>query len=119
MKPAIILFAHGSKDPLWRLPIEAVAAEIQLRDPSTKVCCAYLELCLPSLPQAAADWVSAGVKHIRIFPLFLGVGKHAREDLPLIIEEIRSAHPGLQLELLPTAGESPQLRALMADIAMS
>jgi sirohydrochlorin cobaltochelatase len=119
MKPAIILFAHGSRDPLWRLPIEAVAAEIQSRDPHLHVSCAYLELCLPSLPQAAADFVAAGVQHIRIFPLFLGVGKHAREDLPLIIEEIRSAHPMLRLELLPTAGESPQLTALMADIALA
>lgn len=119
MKPAIILFAHGSRDPLWRLPIEAVAAEIQARDQSAQVRCAYLELCVPSLPEAAAEFVAAGVQHIRIFPLFLGVGKHAREDLPLIIEEIRSAHPALQLELLPTAGESPQLTALMADIALT
>ncbi|NQW79861.1 MAG: CbiX/SirB N-terminal domain-containing protein [Polaromonas sp.] len=119
MKPAIILFAHGSRDPLWRLPIEAVAAEIQSRDQSAQVSCAYLELCLPSLPQAAADLITAGVLHIRIFPLFLGVGKHAREDLPLIIEEIRAAHPTLRLELLPTAGESPQLTALMADIALA
>jgi sirohydrochlorin cobaltochelatase len=112
MKPAIILFAHGSRDPLWRLPIEAVAAEIQSREQSVQVRCAYLELCLPSLPQAAAELVADGVRYIRIFPLFLGVGKHARE-------EIRSAHPGLQLELLPTAGESPQLTALMADIALA
>jgi sirohydrochlorin cobaltochelatase len=119
MKPAIILFAHGSRDPLWRLPIEAVAAEIQSRDQNAQVCCAYLELCSPSLPQAAADLIAAGVLHIRIFPLFLGVGKHAREDLPLIIEEILSAHPNLRLELLPTAGESPQLTALMADIALA
>ena len=117
MKPAIILFAHGSRDPLWRLPIEAVATEIRARDAAVSVTCAYLELCLPSLPQAATDLVAAGVRHIRVFPLFLGVGKHAREDLPLIIEGIRSEHPGLQLALLPTAGESPQLTALMADIA--
>lgn len=119
MKPAIILFAHGSRDPLWRLPIEAVATEIRARDATVPVTCAYLELCLPSLPQAATDLVASGVKHIRVFPLFLGVGKHAREDLPLIIEGIRSEHPGLQLELLPTAGESPQLTALMADIALA
>jgi sirohydrochlorin cobaltochelatase len=119
MKPAIILFAHGSRDPLWRLPIEAVAAEIKSRDQNVHVSCAYLELCLPSLPEAAAELIAAGVLHIRIFPLFLGVGKHAREDLPLIIEEIRSAYPNLQLELLPTAGESPQLTALMADIALA
>ena len=47
-----ILFAHGSRDPQWRLPIEAVAAQISNRQPSTQVRCAYLELCAPSLPDA-------------------------------------------------------------------
>jgi sirohydrochlorin cobaltochelatase len=119
MTTAIILFAHGSRDPLWRLPIEAVATEIRRRDAQVQVCCAYLELCLPSLPQAAADFIASGVTHIRVFPLFLGVGKHAREDLPVIMEEIRAAHPGVHLDLLPTAGESPALTALMADIALA
>ena len=119
MTTAIILFAHGSRDPLWRLPIEAVATEIRRRLTAALVSCAYLELCSPSLPQAADDMVSAGAKHIRVFPLFLGVGKHAREDLPLIIEEIRSKHPQLRLELLATAGESAQLTALLADIALA
>ena len=119
MTTAIILFAHGSRDPLWRLPIEAVATEIRHRHPAALVSCAYLELCLPSLPQAADDMVSAGATQIRVFPLFLGVGKHAREDLPLIIEEIRSKHPQVRLELLATAGESAQLTALLADIALA
>jgi sirohydrochlorin cobaltochelatase len=119
MTTAIILFAHGSRDPLWRLPIEAVATEIRRRYPAALVSCAYLELCLPSLPQAADDMVSAGATQIRVFPLFLGVGKHAREDLPLIIEEIRSKHPQVRLELLATAGESAQLTALLADIALA
>ena len=26
---ATVLFAHGSRDPLWRAPIEAVAARMQ------------------------------------------------------------------------------------------
>jgi sirohydrochlorin cobaltochelatase len=119
MTTAIILFAHGSRDPLWRVPIEAVATEIRRRHKAALVSCAYLELCLPSLPQAADDMVLAGATHIRVFPLFLGVGKHAREDLPLIIEEIRSKHPQLGLELLATAGESAQLTALLADIALA
>ena len=119
MTTAIILFAHGSRDPLWRLPIEAVATEIRRRHPVAQVSCAYLELCLPSLPQAADDMVAAGATHIRVFPLFLGVGKHAREDLSLIVEEIRSKHPQVRLELLATAGESAQLTALLADIALA
>jgi sirohydrochlorin cobaltochelatase len=119
MTTAIILFAHGSRDPLWRLPIEAVATEIRRRQPAALVSCAYLELCLPSLPQAADDMVTTGATHIRVSPLFLGVGKHAREDLPLIVEEIRCKHPQVRLELLATAGESAQLTALLAAIALA
>jgi len=43
----IILLAHGSRDPLWRAPIEAVAERIRTSAPGTPVLCAYLELCAP------------------------------------------------------------------------
>lgn len=119
MKTGIILFAHGSRDPQWRLPIEAVATQITQRQHGILVRCAYLELCLPSLPGAAIDLIASGVRKIRIFPLFLGVGKHAREDLPLLINDIRAAHPDLIVELLPTAGEFDKLISLMADIALA
>ena len=115
----IILFAHGSRDPLWRRPVEAVAADIRARQPNTSVRCAYLELCTPSLPDAAAELIAAGAQRVRVFPLFFGVGKHAREDLPLLIDQIKAAHPCVVIELLPAAGEYPQLTALMADIALS
>ena len=119
MTTGIIVFAHGSRDPQWRLPVEAVATQIIQRQPGTLVRCAYLELCLPSLPDAATDLIAAGARKIRVFPLFLGVGKHAREDLPLLISALRAAHPEIAVELLPTAGESGKLIALMADIALS
>lgn len=117
--PAVILFAHGSRDPLWRLPIEAVAAQIRSQQPRAAVLCAYLELCTPSLPEAAAQLVSEGASHVKVFPLFFGVGKHAREDLPVLMDELRAAHPSVQIDLLPTAGEYPQVTALMADIALA
>ena len=119
MTTGIILFAHGSRDPQWRLPIEAVALQINARDPAVHVRCAYLELCEPSLPEAATDLIASGASKLRVFPLFLGVGKHAREDLPLLIEQIRAAHPSVVVELLPTAGESARLTALLADMVLS
>lgn len=115
----IILFAHGSRDPQWRAPIEAVAAQISERQPGTPVRCAYLEICTPSLPDAATDLIAGGARHIRVFPLFLGVGKHAREDLPQLIENIKAAHPGVRIELLPAAGEYAPLTALLADLALA
>ena len=115
----IILFSHGSRDEQWRLPIEAVALQIKQREPAAQVRCAYLELCTPSLPQAAIELIAAGALQLKVFPLFLGVGKHAREDLPLLIEQIRTAHPDVRVDLLPAAGEYVQMTTVMADIALS
>ena len=121
----IIVFAHGSRDALWRGPVEAVGAAV-LHSQSGKpdellvgVRCAYLELCEPSLAEAAAGLIDAGAQSLRIFPLFFGVGKHAREDLPELLVRLRAAHPDVAIELLPAAGEYDQLTALMADIALS
>ncbi len=115
----IILFAHGSRDPLWHVPIEAVADAIRARDREALVGCAYLELSTPDLAQAAADLIAAGARQLRIFPLFLGVGKHAREDLPHLVAQLRTQYPELVVELMPAAGEHPQLTGLMASIALS
>ncbi|HYW57250.1 MAG TPA: CbiX/SirB N-terminal domain-containing protein [Polaromonas sp.] len=117
--PGIILFAHGSRDPLWHLPIEAVASAIRERQPDVQVSCAYLELSSPDLMSAASKMIANGARHIRVFPLFLGVGKHAREDLPGLIAQLQALHPDIPVELLPAAGEHPQLTTLMADIALS
>lgn len=119
LRTAIVLFAHGSRDPQWRIPIEAVARQIRVRQPDAQVCCAYLELCAPSLPEAAREMAAAGARRIKVFPLFFGVGKHAREDLPLLVEEIRAAHPDVAIDLLPAAGEYEQLTVLIADIALA
>ena len=116
---AIVLLAHGSRDALWSAPIEAVAARIRARQPATAVCCAYLELRSPTLVDAATALIAAGAREIRVFPLFLGVGKHAREDLPKLLATLKALHPDIAIELLPTAGEHEPLTALLADIALA
>ncbi len=116
---AIVLLAHGSRDAQWAAPIEAVAARIRERQPTTAVCCAYLEMCSPTLPDAVSSLVASGALEVRVFPLFLGVGKHAREDLPKLMATAKALHPSIAIELLPTAGEHELLTALLADIALA
>lgn len=115
---AVIVFAHGSRDPLWRRPVEAVAQTIAQRDATVLSTCAYLELCEPSLPQAAYQLVAQGALEIRVLPLFFGMGKHAREDLPELMQALQHAHPGVRFVLLPTAGEHPRLTQLLAELAV-
>ena len=114
----VILFAHGSRDPQWHRPIEAVAERIRANDPTRIVVCAYLELSQPDLPTAAATLIGQGAQHIRIVPLFLGMGKHAREDLPTITATLRAQHHATEFELCPAVGENPLLLDTLCAIAL-
>ena len=118
LQHAIILFAHGSRDALWRRPIEAVADEVKQLSPDTQVACAYLELTQPDLPTTVAALVQTGVNAIRIVPMFLGVGRHAREDLPLLLQDLIVQHPGVTFELRNAIGEEPEMTRAMAAIAL-
>ena len=114
----VILFGHGSRDPLWHKPIEAVAAKIAALSPHTPVACAYLELSTPDLATAVAALVARQVRSVRIVPLFLGVGRHAREDLPVLVTELRETYPDIAFTLNKAVGEEDRLVQLLAQIAV-
>ncbi|HSV35820.1 MAG TPA: CbiX/SirB N-terminal domain-containing protein [Ramlibacter sp.] len=114
----IILFAHGSRDPLWRKPIEAVAQRLLDADSGVLVRCAYLELDTPDLLVAAAELATAGCTELTIVPMFLGTGRHAREDLPGLVAAVRAAHLRMAVTLQQAVGEDGRVLDLLARIAM-
>ena len=114
---SVVLFGHGSRDPLWRKPIEAVADRMRSESPAVPVACAYLELTEPALPETVDSLAAQGARTIRIVPMFLGVGRHAREDLPALVQDLRARHPAIAFDLQPSIGEHPAMLALMAEIA--
>ncbi|MDP3650109.1 MAG: CbiX/SirB N-terminal domain-containing protein [Rhodoferax sp.] len=114
----VVLFAHGSRDPLWNKPVEAVAAQMAALSCEVPVVCAYLELCAPDLAAATQILLGHGVRAITIVPLFLGVGRHAREDLPTLVDALRAQHPNVEFTLQPAVGEDPRLVQLLAQIAL-
>ena len=115
---AVILFAHGSRDALWRRPIEAVAQQMKQLSPTTEVVCAYLELTEPDLASTVAQLLVNGIDAVRIVPMFLGWGKHARDDLPKLVQELKLQYPHVFFELRQAVGEEPELIRIMASIAL-
>lgn len=118
MDKAIVLFGHGSRDPLWRLPMETVAARLRAAQPETGVRCAYLELQAPDLAAATAELVAAGARRVIVVPMFLGRGRHARDDLPALVRDLEAAHPGVTFELRQAVGEDSRVLDLIAKIAL-
>jgi sirohydrochlorin cobaltochelatase len=114
----IILLGHGSRDPLWRLPMEAVAARLARLQPGLPVRCAYLELEPPTLADAARELVAAGATSVSVTPMFLGSGKHVREDLPVLLQALRQEHAAVIFELRPPVGDEPRVLDLLALLAL-
>lgn len=77
MSHALVLLAHGSRDPAWVAPFERIVAH--------------------------------GARHVRVVPLFLGVGGHVRKDVPALVERARARHPGIEIEVTASLGEADAL----------
>lgn len=118
LKTGLILLAHGSRDPLWRQPIEAVQLAVQQVQPGLPCLCAYLDACAPDLETSTQMLVSLGVTHITVLPLFLGTGKHAREDIPRLLASLDQQYPDCEFQLEAPAGENPRITAVLAELAI-
>ena len=84
---ALVLFAHGARDPRWAEPFERLQQMTQAQMPGVRVALAYLELMSPTL----------------------GQGGHVRRDLPLVVEQLKTAHPQVQFTVATAAGEDAEV----------
>jgi sirohydrochlorin cobaltochelatase len=114
---AIVLFAHGARDPSWAEPFRRIAASLGRKQPGLRVELAFLEIMRPDLASAVAGLAAEGMTHITVVPLFLAQGGHLKEDLPRLLADIRSHHPALRLDVTSAIGDSEDLTDAIADWA--
>lgn len=113
-KNALVLFAHGARDPRWAEPFRKLQAIARQQLPQTDVELAFLELMEPRLPEVVSGLAAAGCTNVSVVPVFLGQGGHVLRDLPPMIDELRAAFPALQISVAPAVGESPQVLEAIA-----
>ena len=113
---AILLFAHGSSDPMWAAPFENILKSVR-EQTAAPVALAYLERMQPSLLDAVGTLAARGVEEITLVPLFLAVGGHMRKDLPVMVREAEARY-GVKIAVRSTIGESPGMVAGIAAWAI-
>jgi sirohydrochlorin cobaltochelatase len=113
---ALILFAHGSRDPRWREPFEALQTKVALHRDCVL---AYLELCEPNLEAAAKILIAKGALKITVVPLFLGAGAHVRKDLPELLIALRQQFTGVQFDAADFAGNDLMVQEMLAQYCLS
>jgi sirohydrochlorin cobaltochelatase len=113
--PALVLFAHGARDPDWALPFHKIQAAIRNRRATLVVELAFLEFMQPPLRESVMKLASAGHRRIVVAPLFMARGGHLKHDIPQLLAGLRDAHPGVAIELLPAIGDSEAILGAIAD----
>lgn len=100
----LLLLAHGSRQPEWAWPFEAVRDRLRQTHPELAVDLAFLEFMQPSLRQALMDAGEHGYAQVQIAPLFLGSGGHLQRDIPQVAQTVLAHYPALNIDIAAAAG---------------
>ncbi|MFD0409623.1 sirohydrochlorin chelatase [Kitasatospora sp. NPDC127116] len=101
--PALLLIAHGSRDPRHAATVAALVEEVRAQRPGIEVATAYLDHCAPRIPQVVGRLADAVA-----VPLLLNRAFHAKHDIPAAL---RAA--GSRLPVADVLGPSPLLLAAL------
>lgn len=89
--PALLLVAHGTRDPAGAVTAEALTDAVARRLPGVPVSLAFADVRGPSV----TDVLAGGTGPAVVVPTFLSAGYHVRVDLPGQIE--RAGRAGVRL----------------------
>lgn len=118
MTTALVLFAHGARDPEWANPMRRVQAEIRQRLPGVTVELAFLEFMAPTLLDCVNGLIEQGLRKIVVLPMFIAQGGHLKRDVPELLEQLRGQHPGVEFLLSGPIGENEIVVQAMANAAL-
>jgi len=118
MTTALILFAHGARDPEWANPMRRVQEAIRQRLGEMPVELAFLEFMAPNLPDCAAQLVAQGARKIVILPMFIARGGHLKREVPEMLEVLRATYPQVEFSLGGAIGEHETVVQAMATAAL-
>jgi len=115
---ALVLFGHGARDPRWALPFQRLQKMTQDSSPELRVELAFLEFMTPGLPDLAAQLAKDGCTKMSLVPVFLGQGGHVLRDLPILLENLKQAHPEMSIHLSTAVGEDESVLSAIRDYCL-
>ena len=81
---------------------------------------AHMELAEPTIAQGIASCVDAGASEVIVFPYMLSPGRHSTSDIPRMVGEVATNHPGITFSVTPPFGIHEKLgRIILARAGIS
>ncbi len=115
MNTAILLIAHGSREPEANADLVHLATEIRNRDGCSTAVASFLELAQPDILEGARQCVAAGARRVVMLPYFLSAGRHVRRDLTAARDQLAAMFPRVDFLLAEPIGRHPAMKEVMKD----
>ncbi|MFH8407745.1 sirohydrochlorin chelatase [Streptomyces sp. NPDC018019] len=112
-RPALLVIAHGSRDPRHAAAVTALRARARALRPGLRVEVAFLDFNAPDVPRALQRLAADGVREVVAMPLLLTRAFHAKTDIPAVLREAGARLPGLTVHQAGVLGPSPLLTAAL------
>ncbi|AXE23633.1 sirohydrochlorin chelatase [Streptomyces globosus] len=111
--PALLVIAHGSRDPRHAATVHALTRRVRALRPGLRVETAFLDLCAPRVEQVLSALHADGVRDVVALPLLLTRAFHAKADVPAVLSEAQARLPGQRVRVADVLGPSPLLTAAL------
>jgi len=109
---AIVVAAHGSRDPASLRECESLVQLIKDRATGHPVVHGYLEFAAPTIDEAVRTVVAAGARRVVLLPALLFAAMHAKNDMPAELAWIQQAFPGVEFHFGASLDLHPYLLRL-------
>ena len=118
-KKALVLFAHGARNPEWASSFRRVQQLVQESLPEVSVELAFLEFMQPDLPAAVRLLAERGCDEVTVKPLFFGSSGHVLRDLPGMISQLQAEFPAMSFRVVQAVGEDTGVLAAVAQACVA
>ncbi len=114
---ALLLIAHGSRREVSNREFQSMVLALneRLGDSYAKVEASFLEFARPTIEEAVALMVQAGITEIEVYPFFLNSGKHVHHDIPEKLRESTLNYPEVSFRLLDHFGSSENILSVITN----
>ena len=116
MEPALLLIAHGSRQPEANADLVYVVEQLRQRGRAV-VEASYLELAEPNIDEGGARCIAHGAGYVVLLPYFLSAGVHVLRDLTAARDRLAARFPSVEFRLAEPLGRHPLLLDVVTDRA--
>ncbi|MFE2583938.1 sirohydrochlorin chelatase [Streptomyces sp. NPDC059378] len=109
-RSALLVVAHGSRDPRHAATVRALVGRARALRPGLRAGTAFLEFGTPSVRSALERLAADGVRDVVVLPLLLTRAFHARTDIPAVLADAPAA---LRVRRAAVLGPDPLLVAAL------